>query len=58
MTLRAAERAGEQDPVLERDVLAQLALARAEAGVDQPVEPLYLRRPDVMPAAARKRATG
>lgn len=39
-------------------VLAQLALARAEAGVDQPVEPLYLRRPDVMPAAARKRATG
>lgn len=42
------------DPV----VLAALAVARAEAGVAQPVEPLYLRRPDVMPAAARKRASG
>lgn len=42
------------DPV----VLAALAVARAEAGADQPVEPLYLRRPDVQPAAARKRATG
>jgi tRNA threonylcarbamoyladenosine biosynthesis protein TsaB len=42
------------DPV----VLTALAVARAEAGVEQPVEPLYLRRPDVMPAAARKRATG
>ncbi|WP_225753026.1 tRNA (adenosine(37)-N6)-threonylcarbamoyltransferase complex dimerization subunit type 1 TsaB [Actinotalea sp. Marseille-Q4924] len=37
-------------------VLAALALARADAGVPQPAEPLYLRRPDVMPAASRKRA--
>lgn len=42
------------DPV----VLARLALARAELGVGQPVEPLYLRRPDVMPAGGRRRATG
>ena len=42
------------DPV----VLARLAVRRRERGLEQPTEPLYLRRPDVMPAAARKRATG
>ncbi|WP_407341440.1 tRNA (adenosine(37)-N6)-threonylcarbamoyltransferase complex dimerization subunit type 1 TsaB [Pengzhenrongella phosphoraccumulans] len=40
------------DPV----VLAQLALARVAHGEDLPTTPLYLRRPDVMPPAARKRA--
>ena len=40
------------DPV----VLAQLALARVARGEDLPTTPLYLRRPDVMPPAARKRA--
>lgn len=39
-------------------VLARLALVRCRAGRDQPTEPLYLRRPDVTPSAARKRATG
>jgi tRNA threonylcarbamoyladenosine biosynthesis protein TsaB len=39
-------------------VLARIALARRARGVDQPTEPLYLRRPDVMEPAARKRATG
>jgi len=38
-------------------VLARLALARRDAGEDQPTEPLYLRRPDVHEAAARKRVT-
>lgn len=42
------------DPVL----LARLALTRSAAGTPQPAEPLYLRRPDVTPAAGRKRATG
>ncbi|MCV2395517.1 tRNA (adenosine(37)-N6)-threonylcarbamoyltransferase complex dimerization subunit type 1 TsaB [Actinotalea sp. M2MS4P-6] len=42
------------DPV----VLARLAVARAARGVDQPTEPLYLRRPDAVPPGARKRATG
>jgi len=39
-------------------VLARLAIGRARRGVDQPAEPLYLRRPDAVPAAGRKRATG
>ncbi len=39
-------------------VLARLALARHARGVPQPSEPLYLRRPDVMEPAARKRALG
>jgi tRNA threonylcarbamoyladenosine biosynthesis protein TsaB len=39
-------------------VLARLALARRAQGVPQPSEPLYLRRPDVMEPAARKRALG
>ncbi|WP_029252220.1 tRNA (adenosine(37)-N6)-threonylcarbamoyltransferase complex dimerization subunit type 1 TsaB [Paraoerskovia marina] len=40
------------DPVL----LARIALARRAAGVEQPTEPLYLRRPDVQVPAPRKRA--
>ncbi|GAA2719746.1 tRNA (adenosine(37)-N6)-threonylcarbamoyltransferase complex dimerization subunit type 1 TsaB [Cellulomonas aerilata] len=39
-------------------VLAQLALLRRARGREQPSEPLYLRRPDVMEPAARKRASG
>lgn len=39
-------------------VLARLAISRARRGVEQPSEPLYLRRPDAVPASARKRATG
>lgn len=39
-------------------VLAQLALARRGAGVDQPTTPLYLRRPDAQVPGARKRALG
>ena len=38
--------------------LARLALARRARGLPQPSEPLYLRRPDVMEPAARKRALG
>lgn len=39
-------------------VLARLALARCARGEQLPTEPLYLRRPDVMPPAGRKRALG
>lgn len=39
-------------------VLAGLALRRARGGAELPTEPLYLRRPDVTPSAARKRASG
>ena len=39
-------------------VLASLALARAARGIALPTEPLYLRRPDVTPAASVKRVTG
>lgn len=39
-------------------VLARLAMRRAARGEPQGTEPLYLRRPDVTPAAGRKRATG
>lgn len=39
-------------------VLARLALARSAHGETLPTEPLYLRRPDVMPPAGRKRALG
>lgn len=38
--------------------LAALALTRVARGAELPTEPLYLRRPDVTPAAARKRVTG
>lgn len=38
--------------------LVRLGLDRAERGVEQPTEPLYLRRPDVTPAPGRKRVTG
>lgn len=43
---------------LDPAVLAGLAMLRAARGETLPTEPLYLRRPDVMPAAARKRVTG
>jgi tRNA threonylcarbamoyladenosine biosynthesis protein TsaB len=43
---------------LDPGVLARLAVTRAARGADQPTEPLYLRRPDVVPPGARKRATG
>ena len=43
---------------LDPAVLARLAHVRTVRGLPQPTEPLYLRRPDVHPAAARKRATG
>jgi tRNA threonylcarbamoyladenosine biosynthesis protein TsaB len=47
------------EPVaLDPAVLARLAVARAARGVDQPAEPRYLRRPDAVPPAERKRATG
>lgn len=42
---------------VEPGVLATIALAREAAGLAQPTEPLYLRRPDVTPSAGRKRAT-
>jgi tRNA threonylcarbamoyladenosine biosynthesis protein TsaB len=43
---------------LDPAVLARLARRRAAAGLDLPVEPLYLRRPDVTPSVGHKRATG
>lgn len=43
--------------VPDATVLARLAIARRDAGVEQPTEPLYLRRPDVQEPAARKRAS-
>ncbi|MBX9246998.1 tRNA (adenosine(37)-N6)-threonylcarbamoyltransferase complex dimerization subunit type 1 TsaB [Actinotalea ferrariae] len=43
---------------VDAGVLARLAVVRLGQGRSLPTEPLYLRRPDVMPAAARKRATG
>lgn len=39
-------------------VLAALAITRAARGAELPTEPLYLRRPDVTPAATSKRVTG
>lgn len=41
--------------VLDPARLVALALARRDAGADQPVDPLYLRRPDAQPPTARKR---
>ncbi|MDR1428629.1 MAG: tRNA (adenosine(37)-N6)-threonylcarbamoyltransferase complex dimerization subunit type 1 TsaB [Bifidobacteriaceae bacterium] len=38
-------------------VLAGLGAARAARGVDQPAEPIYLRRPDIAPPSPRKRVT-
>ncbi|GCE78078.1 tRNA (adenosine(37)-N6)-threonylcarbamoyltransferase complex dimerization subunit type 1 TsaB [Cellulomonas biazotea] len=38
--------------------LALLAAARAARGEDLPTTPLYLRRPDAVPSAARKRVLG
>lgn len=45
-------------PGVDPAVLARLAAVRAGRGEALPTEPLYLRRPDVMPAAGRKRVTG
>lgn len=42
---------------LDPAVLAALAVCRAARGAALPTDPLYLRRPDVTPAAARKRVT-
>lgn len=41
--------------VVDPAELARLALARADAGLPLPTEPLYLRRPDAVPSTARKR---
>ena len=38
---------------LDATVLAQIAIARAERGLAQPTEPLYLRRPDIHGTPAR-----
>ncbi len=43
---------------LDPAALAALAMTRVARGADLPTEPLYLRRPDVTPAATRKRVTG
>lgn len=43
---------------LDAGVLAALAAGRAGRGVEQATDPLYLRRPDVVPPGVRKRATG
>ena len=43
--------------VPDASVLARLAIARRAAGLEQPTEPLYLRRPDVQEVAARKRVS-
>lgn len=49
----------EQGPMTVDPVhMVGLGLDRAARGVDQPTEPLYLRRPDVTPAPGRKRVTG
>ena len=44
--------------VVDPAVLVALALVRAARGVSLSTEPLYLRRPDVTPSLAVKRATG
>jgi len=46
-----AEAPADPDPA----ELGRIALARAAAGVEQPTEPLYLRRPDAVPTAGGKR---
>ena len=46
------------DPGVDPAVLARLAAVRLAGGGALPTEPLYLRRPDVTPAAGRKRVTG
>ncbi|PJI94874.1 tRNA (adenosine(37)-N6)-threonylcarbamoyltransferase complex dimerization subunit type 1 TsaB [Luteimicrobium subarcticum] len=48
---------GDAPVVPDAVVLARLALARRAAGVDQPGEPLYLRRPDAQVPAGAKRVT-
>ena len=44
--------------VVDPAMLAALAVTRLARGAELPTEPLYLRRPDVTPAASRKRVTG
>jgi tRNA threonylcarbamoyladenosine biosynthesis protein TsaB len=39
-------------------VLVRIALARTASGLENPVEPLYLRRPDAVPAGGAKRVSG
>jgi len=53
----AFDAADDAPQVPDAAVLARLAIARRAAGADQPTEPLYLRRPDVHEAPARKRAS-
>ncbi|QTE29904.1 tRNA (adenosine(37)-N6)-threonylcarbamoyltransferase complex dimerization subunit type 1 TsaB [Pengzhenrongella sicca] len=50
--------AGGEPAACDPAILARLALDRAARGEALPTEPLYLRRPDVMPPAERKRALG
>lgn len=48
---------GDAPTVPDAAVIGRLALARREAGDDQPTEPLYLRRPDVHVSTTRKRVS-
>jgi tRNA threonylcarbamoyladenosine biosynthesis protein TsaB len=52
--------AGATDGLLDPDPaeLARLALSRTQDGQVLGTEPLYLRRPDAVPQAARKRVLG
>lgn len=43
---------------LDAAELVPLALARRAAGLAQPTDPLYLRRPDAVPSAGAKRVLG
>ncbi|WP_421743566.1 tRNA (adenosine(37)-N6)-threonylcarbamoyltransferase complex dimerization subunit type 1 TsaB [Cellulomonas sp.] len=54
--LRSGSTTGPLDP--DPAELARLALARRAAGEELGTEPLYLRRPDAVPQAARKRVLG
>ncbi|KRD44421.1 tRNA threonylcarbamoyladenosine biosynthesis protein TsaB [Cellulomonas sp. Root930] len=54
--LRGGPTTGLLDP--DPAELARLALARTAAGEELGTEPLYLRRPDAVPQAARKRVLG
>lgn len=50
-------RQASEPSTVDAAVLARLARHRASVGSDTDLEPRYLRRPDVSPAAARKRAS-
>lgn len=45
------------DATVDPGVLARIARARAAAGIEQPIRPLYLRRPDAKVPTGRARAT-